>query len=111
VVVLDVPLPTGQREAADQLLLRNSFAADLFSLGGTPAVIGSGLAGLDNTRIVQDVLVEGFARGDAIGDILQQIRQTGPAGSFGHFGSAMAFAATALWTSYPGIRLPTARNA
>jgi hypothetical protein len=110
VVVLDVPLPTGQREAADQLLLRNSFAADLFSLGGTPAVIGSGLTGLDDTRIVQDVLVEGLAHGDALEDILQQIRQTGPARGFGRFGSALAFAATALWTNHPGMRLPTARN-
>lgn len=111
VVVLDVPLPTGQHETAGQLLLRNSFAADLFSLGGARAVVGTGLAGPDDTRIVQDVLVEGLARGDALGDILQQIRQTGPAGSFDRFWSAMAFAATALWTSHAGIRLPTARNA
>jgi hypothetical protein len=107
VVVLDVPLPTGQQEAADQLLLRNCFAADLFALGGTRGVIGTGLARRKTTDLVADELVEGLARGDAVGDVVREMRrQAGPAG-FASFESAMAYAATALWSSDPSTRLPT----
>lgn len=108
VVVLEVPLPTGRREAADQLLLRNSFAAGLFAMGGTQEIIGSGLAPAKDIRLVQDVLVEGLARGDAIGDIVQAMRRQ-RRGQSGRFESGIAFAATALWTTSPGMRLPILR--
>jgi hypothetical protein len=110
VVVLEVPLPNGRREAADQLLLRNSYAADLFALGGTQALIGSGLAPPSSIRPVQDVLVEGLARGDAVGDIVQAMRRQGPKKS-SRFESDVAFAAIALWTTSPGMRLPILRPA
>ena len=110
IVVVDVPLPSGRREAADQLLLRNYFAAELFAMGGTRAVIATGLASPRSTDVVQDVLVEGLARGNAIGDIVQQMRRQQPAGGFLRFDSALAFAATALWTNDGSMRLPASRR-
>jgi hypothetical protein len=106
VVVLDVPAPTGHREVADQLLLRNCFAADLFAMGGTRAVVGTGLAGRAAADVVQDVLLEGLARGEAIGDVIQVMRQQAPLSGFGRFDSSAAFAATALWCNDPSMRLP-----
>jgi hypothetical protein len=106
VVVLDVPVPSGDRETGDQLLLRNWFAGDLFALGGTRAVIGTGLAGRKASDLVRDVLIERLAHGDAIGDVVQAMRQQGPSADFGGFGSGVAFAAIALWGNDPGIRLP-----
>jgi hypothetical protein len=88
------------------LLLRNWFAGDLFALGGTRAVIGTGLAGRKASDLVRDVLIERLAHGDAIGDVVQAMRQQGPSADFGGFGSGVAFAAIALWGNDPGIRLP-----
>jgi hypothetical protein len=105
VVVLDVPVPTGQREAADQLLLRNGFAADLFAMGGARAVVGTGLAG-KALGDVHNVLVERMAAGDAIGDVIQEMRRLGQPAGFGSFDSAAAFAGTALWSHDAALRLP-----
>ena len=106
VVVLDVPAPTGQREVADQMLLRNCFAADLFALGGSRAVVATGLADRKTADLVQDVLLEGLARGEAIGDVVQRMRQAPPS-SFDRFESAAPYAGTALWCNDPSLRLPT----
>ena len=106
VVVLDVPAPTGHREVADQMLLRNCFAADLFAMGGTRAVVATGVAERATAGHVQDVLVEGLAQGKAIGDVVQEMRQQVPSWDFDKFGSSAAFAGTALWSSDPSMRLP-----
>ena len=109
VVVLDVPQPTGRRETAHQLLMRNGFAADLFAMGGARAVIGTGLAEGRNADVLQDVLVEGLARGDAIGDVVQSMRRQGPDSTFDYFATGVSFVGTALWTKSAGMRLPPAR--
>ena len=106
VVVLDVPAPTGQREVADQMLPRDCFAADLFALGGSRAVVVTGLADRKTADLVQDVLLEGLARGEAIGDVVQRMRQAPPS-SFDRFESAAPYAGTALWCNDPSLRLPT----
>ena len=106
VVVLDVPAPNGYREIADQLLLRNCFAADLFALGASRAVVTTGLGGRKAADLVQDVLVEGLARGDAIGDVVQRVRSQGPPSGFERFDWSAPFAATALWSNDPSMRLP-----
>jgi cellulose synthase operon protein C len=106
IVVLDVPRPTGQREAVDQLLLRNYFAAELYALGGARAVVATGLGDSRSTEIVQDVLVEGLARGDTIGDIVAQIRTQRPRDGFTRVGSSLPFSAIALWTDDASMRLP-----
>ena len=105
--MLDVPAPTGQREVADQLLLRNCFAADLFALGGSRAVVATGLADRKTADLVQDVLLEGLAGGEAIGHVVQRMRQQAPASGFDRFESAVPYAGTALWSNDPSLRLPT----
>jgi hypothetical protein len=106
VVVLDVPAPTGHREVADQLLLRNCFAGDLFALGASRAVVTTGLGGRKAADLVQDVLVEGLARGDAIGDVVQRVRGQAPDSGFDRFDWSAPFVATALWSNDPSMRLP-----
>ena len=106
VIVLDVPAPNGYREIADQLLLRNCFAGDLFALGASRAVVTTGLGGRKAADLVQDVLVEGLARGDAIGDVVQRVRSQGPPSGFERFDWSAPFAATALWSNDPSMRLP-----
>jgi hypothetical protein len=108
VVVLDVPLPRGRRDAADQLLLRNGFAGDLFALGGARAVIATGLQRPADEDVLQDVLVEGVARGDAIGAVVRAMRAAGEDAASFHDG--LAFAATALWADDPRLRLPAPRR-
>ena len=106
VVVLDVPAPTGRREIADQLLLRNCFAGDLFALGGSRAVVTTGLGGRKATDLVRDVLIAGLARGHAVGDVVQRVRQQAPDKGFDRFDWSAPFAATALWSNDPSMRLP-----
>jgi hypothetical protein len=43
-VIIDVPRPPSMVAAVDQLVLRNLFAANLFSLGRIPVVLAAGLA-------------------------------------------------------------------
>ena len=107
VVVLDVPVPTGRREIADQLLLRNCFGADLFAMGGARAVLGIGLARREAADAVQGEMIGGFARGHAVGDVVQDMRRQASPTDFGRFDTAVAFAATALWSDDPSMRLPT----
>jgi cellulose synthase operon protein C len=109
VVVLDVPAPTGRREIADQLLLRNCFAGDLFALGASRAVVTTGLGRRKATDLVQDVLVAGLARGHAIGDVVQRMRRQAPDSGFERFDWSAPFAATALWSNDPSMRLPASR--
>jgi hypothetical protein len=104
--VLDVPAPTGHREVADQLLLSNCFAGDLFALGASRAVVTTGLGGRKAADLVQDVLVEGLARGDAIGDVVQRVRGQAPDSGFDRFDWSAPFVATALWSNDPSMRLP-----
>ena len=106
IIVLDIPAPTGHREAGDQLLLRNGFAADLFAMGSTRAVVGTGLADRTATDLIQDVLIEGLAHGDAIGDVVQRMRRQAEPACFTRFESSVAFTATALWSNDPSMRLP-----
>jgi tetratricopeptide (TPR) repeat protein len=110
VVMLDVPAPTGHREVADQLLLRNCFAGDLFALGASRAVVTTGLGGRKATDLAQDVLVEGLARGDAIGDVVQRVRGQASESGFDRFDWSAPFAATALWSNGPSMRLPASRR-
>ena len=98
--------PTGHREIADHLLLRNCFAGDLFALGASRAIVTTGLGKRKATDVVQDVLVEGLARGDAIGDVVQRVRQQAPASAFDRFDRLAPYAATGLWTNDPSMRLP-----
>jgi hypothetical protein len=108
IVVLEVPRPTGQLETLDQLLLRNCFAGDLFALGGARAVLATGLA--RSASRLQQVLVEGLAQGDPIGDTAQSIRQNSVSRKDEKRAEEVAAAATAVWTDDPGLRLPAPRR-
>jgi len=68
--------------------------------------VATGLAGRKAANLVQDVLLEGLARGEAIGDVVQRMRQQAPPSGFDHFDSSAAFAGTALWSNDPSMRLP-----
>ncbi|SNS14819.1 hypothetical protein SAMN04488107_1601 [Geodermatophilus saharensis] len=74
-------------------------------------MIGAGLAEGSNADVLQDVLIEGLARGDAIGDVVQSMRKQGPESTFDYFASAVSFVATALWTKSAEMRLPPTRFA
>ncbi|HEX6519035.1 MAG TPA: hypothetical protein VF070_03355, partial [Streptosporangiaceae bacterium] len=110
VIILDVPAPTGHREVADQLLLRNCFAGDLFALGASRAVVTTGLGRRKAADLVGDVLVEGLARGDAIGDVVQRVRGEARDSGFDRFDWSAPFAATALWSNDASMRLPPSRR-
>ena len=56
---------------------------------------------------LQDVLVEGLARGDAIGDVVQRVRRQVPPSGFDRFDWSAPYAATALWSNDPSMRLPS----
>jgi Mn-containing catalase len=68
--------------------------------------VATGLADRNAADLVQDELVEGFAHGEAVADVVQRMRQQAPASGFNRFVSSAAFAGTALWSNDPSMRLP-----
>ena len=80
-VVLDIDAPYSPSELAIQLFQRNTFAADLFALGRTPAILATGLVGsLDTTGSTfgstptVDRLILGLADGHSLLQIARDIR-------------------------------------
>ncbi|MBV9578735.1 MAG: peptidoglycan-binding protein [Chloroflexi bacterium] len=102
VVILDVPRPSTETEAARMLLLRNLFAADLFQFGNALAVVGIGLAMHQASSALQAML--GTLRsGRSLADAVRAIRALGqwaPGRGYG-FPEECAFASAALFTCAP----------
>jgi hypothetical protein len=110
ILILDIPGPSGQRETITQLLLRNAVAADIFALGGARTVIGAGLAKPSIEEVLGDVLIGGLARGDAVGDVVQCVRQNATADGELSLAETIAFEAIALWADDPDVALPPTRS-
>jgi|GEM_PF-6098287 len=75
-VVLDVVGRSGNTELATQLFLRNAFAAELFSLGGVAAVLGTGLGGVQEQRYLSAELVNALNEGASVGELACRLRAT-----------------------------------
>lgn len=105
-VVLDVPRPPTDTEAGRLLLLRNLFASDLFELGTTAAVIGTGLA-QHGTSNAQEHLIGTLRHGGSLGHAVTSVRELADASlPEPGFSESLAFAATALFTQVPWIGIP-----
>jgi peptidoglycan hydrolase-like protein with peptidoglycan-binding domain len=77
IVVLDPPRPTSEVDSVVQLLLRNTFAGELFALGNTRAVFGVGLAALEEQDRQYTALLEPLAEGARLGDVIRRVREAG----------------------------------
>jgi hypothetical protein len=104
IVVLDAVATAHSREAAIQLVLRNAFAAELFALGGTRAVLAMGLALHDDKTYMNALVAGGLAEGRPLGAIVRDVRR-----SLVARGRHLGFAGVALWCDDPRIMLPGAR--
>jgi hypothetical protein len=89
IVILDPPLAGSRVDAVTTLLLRNTFAGELFALGNTRAVFGVGLASLEKQSLLHRALIEPIASGASFGETIQNVRQLAEfAGSTLHARSA-----------------------
>lgn len=64
-VILDILHPLNDAEALRMLLLRNLFAADLFGLGHTAGILGTGLAGPSDSPAPYQAMASALADGQA----------------------------------------------
>ena len=105
IVILDPPAPRTVVEVANQLCLRNAFAADLFTLGNVRAVLGTGLARYESQARLYGLLVAGLASGATLGEVTNVVRRVAvedPA-KLEHL---IAFAAPALFARSTAIAVP-----
>ncbi len=72
-VVLDVPRPPTATEAVRMLLLRNLFASDLFQLGGSSAIIATGIAGYSSSD-ARVTLLRPLRAGGSLADAVRAVR-------------------------------------
>jgi cellulose synthase operon protein C len=101
IVVLDVPRPPTETEAARMLILRNLFAADLFELGRTSAVIATGLAAY-RASLGRSRLLHPLGAGASLAEAVREVRElAGAADADDGFPEELAFASTALFTQVP----------
>jgi cellulose synthase operon protein C len=107
VIVLDAPAPRSLREVVTQLLLRNAFAGELFALGGTRAVVATGLARYTAQQRLYEVIIDALARGAELGLLVNAVRRLvrGSPGP-GDPQHDMAFGAAALFARRAAVRLP-----
>jgi hypothetical protein len=97
-VVLDVDHPYSEPEVLPQLMLRNEFAAGVFSLGHCPAVLATGLAGARAYRLYE-ALTDGLARNRSVAGIAAEMQGQLPCDQYEPGGPA-----TALFTNLPWLR-------
>jgi len=73
IVIVDASWPGSQSEALRALLVRNSFAHQLFGLGRAIAVIATGLAPVKDQELLYELLIGGFGGGadpaTVVGDV------------------------------------------
>jgi hypothetical protein len=75
-VILDVPRPPVLSEAVTQLMLRNSFASELFRMGSASAVLATGLADeFGQQQSLTKLLISSLAEGLSFGKIVNRIRE------------------------------------
>jgi hypothetical protein len=107
-VIVDVPATGSALNDASQLLARNRFASELFSLGNVPAVLATGLGTGDEQDEVHDAIVRNLAGPhgqDAVLDDLRSVWEKHPqAKSDAHLG-LLPLLATALFSNNPYERL------
>lgn len=77
-VIIEAQSPPGESAAALQMLLRNSFASELFQLGNTCGVIATGLfrAAEDRQRTLMP-LIDNLSKGLALGDAVNAANSEG----------------------------------
>ena len=73
VVVLDVAAPQTRAETIRALLVRNSLAHQLLRLGYAVAVIGTGLAAIDDQEELYDCLAGGLAIGNDAATVVEDL--------------------------------------
>jgi hypothetical protein len=73
-VVLDVPQPPSITEAIRQLVLRNVFAAQLFTFGALPSILATGLIAPQFQRQLSHRLIQGLADRLSPGDLATCVR-------------------------------------
>jgi hypothetical protein len=101
-VILDIDRPPGITEVADQLFLRNAFAADLFALGSTLGVLAIGLTAYEERMRQQNLLAEALERGWAVGEIATSLREQSLVHTYG-LEAKLAAAGTVLFASDPAL--------
>jgi hypothetical protein len=103
-----VPRPPTESEAARMLMLRNLFASDLFELGGSSAVIATGLAEY-RAALGRSRLLDPLGTGASLAEAVREVRELARlARAEDGFPEELAFASTALFTQVPGGARPEA---
>lgn len=102
VVILDVDRPSGITDTVVRLLLRNTFAGELFALGGCAAVLATGLAGYDPYRLY-DPLTASLGDGRSIGETTTAVRRS-MYPQEDDLGRVLPGAGVALFTHLPWLR-------
>ena len=98
-IILDTPLPVNPEEAILQLFARNDFAFELLRSGEVRGVVATGLGELEDTRRIHELLQESVMNSGTLVEIIDHIRQGGPADKT--LARALAYLGTALFTKQP----------
>jgi cellulose synthase operon protein C len=107
-VIIETPAPRNLYETANQLFLRNGFAAALFAFENARAVVGVGLARYWAQDMLHVTLLDGLARARTLGDAVRALRKLAHQGPGpGDPEHAMAFGGTALFSRRGDSRLPS----
>lgn len=103
-VVLDIASPTNLAEAVRMLLLRNTFASQLFGLGHVRGVLACGLAPpeqrFDVTREVVFSLIRGGPR-RVVGALRRELSSLGAGGEGSRLENALPRSALGVWAANP----------
>jgi hypothetical protein len=108
--VLDVAAPPTRTEALRQLVLRNTFAQQLLQLGGTHAVLATGLAAPPDQLLLYDLLVTAIGDGRTAADIARALQHHRPVASHADILTLLPFAGTALLSVLPPQALTAVRS-
>ena len=98
-VVLDPPAPRTAHETAVELLLRNSFAAELAAVSGVRAVLAAGLVHGGRRERQRVALAGALREGRDVHDVARALRE--PA-----LDDTLGFVAAALFARTPSVRFP-----
>lgn len=103
VVVLDADRPAGITDTLVHLLLRNTFAAELFALGGCAAVIGTGLVA-DAGYSLYESMAGALGAGRSIGETVEMLHRSGLHLPEHDLERVLPHAGVALFTHVPWLR-------
>jgi peptidoglycan hydrolase-like protein with peptidoglycan-binding domain len=105
-VILDVDRPSAAIDTVAYLLLRNSYAGDLFALGKCPAVLAIGLASdVADPFGSYGELVHLLAAETSIGETCAQVRRQARPFQMQDLERALPLAGIALFTHLPWLRI------